>query len=351
MDVRLSTEQVALRDAAGQVAQRMGLHAVSDLADAERSAKLDAAVTASGWRDLRAPREDGAPWASGVEVAIVAEALGRRLADAPFLGPTMAADLRRLAGLPVATHAETVVLGSDLSVPAALEGDSVEPGAVVLEAGGAASALVLGRGAAGAVPYAVDLARKDPGAAAGGGVDLTRLATTLSAGVHARRIEGGRPLGPEDLARWHALGLAATSADLVGVMDGALALAADYARTRRQYDATIGSFQAVQHMLADAFVALEGSRSVTLHAAWAVDALSGGDALVAAAAAKAYCSRAARTVCETSIQVHGGIGNTWDCLAHVFLRRALLSADAFGGVGVNLERVLSAHLEEHGGFR
>ena len=59
--------------------------------------------------------------------------------------------------------------------------------------------------------------------------------------------------------------------------------------------------------------------------------------------AKAYCARAARTVCETAIQVHGGIGNTWECLAHVHLRRALLSSDVLGGVGANLDRVLAHH--------
>ena len=84
----------------------------------------------------------------------------------------------------------------------------------------------------------------------------------------------------------------------------------------------------------------EGARSVTLHAAWAVDALAPADALAAAAVAKAYCARAARTVCETAIQVHGGIGNTWECLAHVYLRRALLSSDLLGDVGVSLARVL-----------
>ena len=59
--------------------------------------------------------------------------------------------------------------------------------------------------------------------------------------------------------------------------------------------------------------------------------------------AKAYCARAARTVCETAIQVHGGIGNTWECLAHVHLRRALLSGDVLGGVGPSLDRVLAHH--------
>ena len=66
-----------------------------------------------------------------------------------------------------------------------------------------------------------------------------------------------------------------------------------------------------------------------LHAAWAVDALPAGPALGAAATAKAYCARAARAVGEIAIQVHGGIGNTWDCLAHVYLRRVLAATDLF----------------------
>jgi alkylation response protein AidB-like acyl-CoA dehydrogenase len=144
----------------------------------------------------------------------------------------------------------------------------------------------------------------------------------------------------EAWARWTALGLALACADLVGVMRGAITVATDYAKARKQYGAPIGSYQAVQHLLADAFVAMEGSRSAALHAAWAVDALPADEALTAAAMAKAYCARAGRAVCETAIQVHGGIGNTWECLAHVYLRRALLSIELLGGVGRSLERVL-----------
>ena len=63
------------------------------------------------------------------------------------------------------------------------------------------------------------------------------------------------------------------------------------------------------------------------------------DALSAARVAKAYCARAARTVCETAVQVHGGIGNTWDCMAHVYLRRALLSSQWFGDDGEQLQQL------------
>ena len=139
------------------------------------------------------------------------------------------------------------------------------------------------------------------------------------------------------------MGLALTCADLVGTMRGAIEMTCGYAKERQQYGTAIGTFQAVQHLLADAHVAMEGSRSITLHAAWAVDALAPADALAAAAAAKAYCARAARAVCETAIQVHGGIGNTWEHMAHVFLRRALLSTDMLGGVGPSLDRVLVHH--------
>src|SRR5207245_11386894 len=100
---------------------------------------------------------------------------------------------------------------------------------------------------------------------------------------------------------------------------------------------------AVQPRLAHGWVSLEGSPRISLHAARAVDGLPGREGVAAAAAAKAYCARAARAVCETAIQIHGGIGNTWECLAHVYLRRALLSIDLLGGTGPSLARVLTHH--------
>ena len=323
MDVRLSPEQQALRDSVAQVVDRLGPHAVGALDDADRAAKLDAAVAASGWRELRAAEDGDAPLASGVEAAIVAEVLGRGSADTPFLGPTLAAELRRLAGAPSAIAPETVVLTADLSAPG---------GAVAIDAQGAGAGLVVDEAG---VLATVAL---EPAVV---GVDLTRPEARPVGSTSP--VPGARPLGDADLARWTALGLALTCADLVGTMDGAVQLSCAYAASRRQDGAPIGSFQAVQHLLADAFVAAEGSRSVARHAAWAVDALAADDALAAAAVAKAYCARAARNVCETAIQVHGGIGNTWECLAHVHLRRALLSTDVLGGAGASLARVLAHH--------
>ncbi len=339
MDVRLTPEQAALRHSAAQIVDRLGPGTVRQLDDAERADRLDAAVAASGWREFRVPVDGRSPLASGVEVAVVAEELGRGLADAPFLGPTLAAELRRLAGAPAAVTDEAVAFIRSLSGAAVAADGSVPAGAVAVDARGAASALVLLPEDGGHVLAAVPVPPAD------GGTDLTRPGSALDPGSTVTRVEGPglRPLTGDDLSTWTALGLALTCADLVGTMSGAVDLAVGYASERRQFGRPVGSFQAVQHLLADAFVLTEGSRSAARYAAWAVDALAPDAALAAAAGSKAYCARAARTVCETAIQVHGGIGNTWECLAHVHLRRALLSADLLGGVRPNLDRVLVHH--------
>jgi alkylation response protein AidB-like acyl-CoA dehydrogenase len=343
MDVRFSPEQQALRDAAVQVVDRLGPRAVRDLDDAERRTKLDAAVEASGWRELRTPGEYRAPLASGVEAAIIAEEMGRGLADASFLGPTLAVDLRRLVGAPPSPTPETVALSPDLAglAPAApAAGGTLLSGAVAIDTRNATHALVLVPAVDGHTVAQVVLSGPADG------LDLTRPSVPVRPAEALVPITGAdRDLTPADVDAWRALGLALTCADLVGTMKGAIHLACDYAGSRRQYGVAIGSFQAVQHLLADAFVLMEGSQSAALHAAWAVDALPPVEALAAVSVAKAYCSRSARTVCETAIQVHGGIGNTWDCLAHIYLRRALLSIDVLGGVGASLMRVL-----EHNGI-
>lgn len=344
MDVRLSAEQRALRESAALLVERLRPQSVLELDDGERAMKLDAAVAGSGWRELRGDGGEGEPWASAVEVAIVAEELGRGAADTALLGPILAAELRRLTGAAATGEGETVALTADLCGPVVAAVGEGRVGAVAIDAAGARSALVLLPVAAGYEIGEVALTSD-----ADAGVDLTRTFLACELPGRVSSVEGQhRKLTADDLARWTALGLAATCADLVGVMQGSIRLACDHAVSRRQFGSSIGSFQAVQHLLAEALVAMEGSRSVALHAAWAVDASPPREALAAAALAKAYCARAARTVCETSIQVHGGIGNTWECFAHVYLRRALASGDMFGGIGKNLDRVLD-HYQLSGG--
>jgi alkylation response protein AidB-like acyl-CoA dehydrogenase len=337
MDVRLSAEQVELGDTVAKAVARLGPHAVADLEGDERRRALDAAVSAAGWRELRTASDSGQPWSSAVEVALVAAELGRGVADTPFLGPTLAADLRRFVGAPLTDVAETVVLTADLSEPAEAGNGVLPTDAVAIDALGASRALVLTDTSFGLSLGSVQLDGQVSG------TDLTRPSASLPPGTGVSLITLDEPILEGDIVRWHSLGLALSCADLVGVMRGAVALATDYAKDRRQYGAPIGSFQAVQHLLADAYVLMEGSASIALHAAWAVDALEPSESFAAASAAKAYCARSARTVCETAIQVHGGIGNTWECLAHIYLRRALVSGEVLGGVGASLARVLQAN--------
>lgn len=287
MDVRLTTEQQQLRDAAAKLADDLGPATVQDLDDQNRITRLDKQIESTGWRSLRS---DGA---SGVEVAIVAEELGRRLVDTPFLGPVLADDLAR--------H-----IGEDAS------GTTVAVDDRVIDARGARRALALSGGAVSAVDVQ----------ALTGSVDLTR--------AEAKIVGSPVALGevsPEVAEQWRALALVTTTADLVGIARGAHAVACDYAKIREQYGKQIGSYQAIAHLLAESLALIEGSVSVLRHAAWAVDELAPAEAIRAAQIAKVYCARATRTVCETAIQVHGGIGNTWECVTHVYLRRALTSTE------------------------
>lgn len=287
MDVRLTAEQQQLRDAAAKLADDLGPGSVQDLGDAERIARLDKQIQQAGWRSLRSDE------ASAVEVVIVAEEFGRGLVDAPFLGPVLADDLARR-------------VGEDGS------GSTVAFGGHAIDARGYRRALTLD----GTTVSAVDVG---PAREA---VDLTRAAADL--GENASTVGD---LDDDAARRWLALALATTSADLVGAARGAHGLAVEYAKIREQYGKSIGSYQAVAHLLAESLALIEGSVSILRHAAWAVDELDPAEAIRAGRFAKVYCARAARTVCETAIQVHGGIGNTWECLAHVFLRRALTSTE------------------------
>ena len=287
MDVRLTAEQQQLRDAAAKLSDDLGPGSVQDLADDGRIGKLDKQIQQTGWRSLRS---DGA---SGVEVAVVAEEFGRGLVDAPFLGPVLADDLARQ-------------VGDDGS------GSTIAVNGHVIDARGYRRALTLD----GTTVSAVDVG------AARDAVDLTRAA----ADVNGTATAVG-DLDSDAVQRWLALALATTSADLVGAARGAHTLACDYAKIREQYGKSIGSYQAIAHLLAESLALIEGSVSILRHAAWAVDELDPSEAVRAGRFAKVYCARAARTVCETAIQVHGGIGNTWECLAHVYLRRALTSTE------------------------
>ena len=341
MDIRDTPEQAELRRTARRLARELGPRTVADLDDRKRSERLAEAVRDAGWLELRHDRGDGGPLASGVEAAIIADALGEAVADVPFAGPILAADLARRAGVRPIDGA-VVAFSRDLIDAAVVSGPATDMPILAVDytAKGRIAAYV-------PVPegdgYHLALVEAD---GASDGADLTRPIRSLPAGVPLLPVpDQSRRLTRDDLDAWAALGLALTSADMVGVTRGVLDITVAYAKERRQYGVAIGTFQAVQHLLAEARCLMEGAFSAALYPAWAEDQLAPDAARAAGRVAQAYGARAARTVCETAVQVHGGMGNTWDCIVHVHLRRALLSSQWFGDDGEQLRQLERTRLK------
>jgi alkylation response protein AidB-like acyl-CoA dehydrogenase len=138
--------------------------------------------------------------------------------------------------------------------------------------------------------------------------------------------------------------LAALSLEAVGIAAKALELAVAYAKERQQFGKPIGTYQAVSHQLSDTYVETELARSLAYWAAWCV---AEGDEQVdvACAAAKAFCGDAAVAACERSIQVHGGIGFTWEHVLHEYYKRALWIQAQHGYASKHRARIASHLLD------
>ena len=141
---------------------------------------------------------------------------------------------------------------------------------------------------------------------------------------------------------WHAIAVMA-AAESVGVAARVTETTVDYAKERKQFGRAIGSYQAVSHACAQMFLETEGARNVTYWAAWALDH-DPETAYMAANCAKAYASDAAVNVARSALQVHGGIGFTWEHDLHLFLKRAEANAHAYGDAGWHREQVAAALL-------
>jgi alkylation response protein AidB-like acyl-CoA dehydrogenase len=145
------------------------------------------------------------------------------------------------------------------------------------------------------------------------------------------------------VARAFDRGAMATAAQLLGVADRLIEIAAGYAREREQFGKPIGSFQAVKHHLANAMLALEFARPVAYRAAYSI-AHEHGDTSTHVSMAKAYASDAARLAARTALQVHGAIGYTWEHDLHLWMKRAWALAAAWGDASWHRERVAQAVL-------
>jgi alkylation response protein AidB-like acyl-CoA dehydrogenase len=150
-----------------------------------------------------------------------------------------------------------------------------------------------------------------------------------------------------DLWPIHARICVTVAAELVGIAQRTMDMAVSYAKERQQFGRPIGAYQAVSHRCAEMLLETENARSATYAAAWAADAEPEG-LLLAASIAKAAASDAGWRVAGASLQVHGGIGFTWEHDLHLWLKRARVDAAAFGDAHWHRERVASLLIDAAG---
>jgi alkylation response protein AidB-like acyl-CoA dehydrogenase len=373
VDFDLSRDQEALRDAAGALLDRYADHdalrarvgggvVVGTLpgagADAAESSAANApcgyddavwsAMADQGWLALELPEADGGLGLGMVEVAVLCEQIGRRLVAAPFL-PTILA-------LGALCHPEARIQEGTEKWRAALsDGEAVgcvafvpADGRLTSESGGEgvllsgevgptvfAPSADIAAVVTGHAVYAVDLQDADRSAPLSA-MDRTRELGTLSFAKAPALHIGGEAAASLLLDR----AATATSAEMLGAADQVLSMTVAYAKDRVQFGKPIGSFQAIKHMLADALVDVEGMRSTAYYAAWCT-AADDRERSLAASMAKSWCSDASRRVMAAGLQVHGGIGFTWEHDMHLFVKRAQLDQVSFGDAAFHRDRIAS----------
>lgn len=280
-----------------------------------------------GWAGIAVPEEHGGQGLGVVELVILSEQMGYVAAPAPFLS-NAAAGLVIAAGGSESLQAELLpgVASGEArgTVGAAEQADG--PIDLVPDAEGAAFVVRFDHDGAAAIPTS-DLAIEPIEL-----IDATRSYAKVG-GQGGEQLSGGVGYGREAVA-------VATAAELVGIAQRALDMSVAYAKEREQFGRPIGAYQAVAHTCAEMLWEVEESRSLTYYAAWAADAEPESLPL-AASMAKARASDAAWSVCKAAIQVHGGIGFTWEHDLHFLLKRARASGRLFGSADRHREQVAS----------
>jgi alkylation response protein AidB-like acyl-CoA dehydrogenase len=322
------------------VADAVAIRNPADLETHDREKAWQLLVNA-GALSLRS-HEDGAPLASATEVRLFVEALSAALVTAPLLGNTLAVDLLARTGsneelVQAIAGGETrvgVLLGRDLVTAAGTDDDQ----AVAWDVEGADTVVgfsTTADGAATVVKFAVEADSITP---------TTTDATRRTGRVVTGSAEAVGSIGADDVQRWHALAFTLSAADALGAARQTLDNAIAYSKERYAYGVPIGSFQALQHLMVEAYVALQPAAALIHRAAWSVDVLDPAEALLAAHAAKAQTSRIALDVAEAAMQVFGGIGVTLEHIAHLFSRRIIVDRWLFGDESLHFSAIADARL-------
>ena len=270
-----------------------------------------------GWPGIAVSEEHGGSGLGLVELTVLVEELGAACATVPFLGTALAAAVLQSAGsdeqrsewLPrlASGDARGAVGSAGALIPDAVGADVV----VVLDGEGAR---VVDSAAVEAVD-AIDPTRR-----------YGRVGTAEGAAL------------PGDVATAHDQAATIVSAELVGLCQRALDMTLAYVKDRKQFGVPVGTFQAVQHKAAEMLLHTEGGRAATSFAAWTADAEPERLPL-AAGIAKAWTSDAGRATTAAAIQLHGGIGFTWEADVHWLYKRAQLDAALLGGGGTHRANV------------
>ncbi len=304
MNFDLGPDELALRDGIRDVcAKRFPMERIRDGFDRSMWRELGEA----GVFSLRLPEDQGGVGLGMTEAAIVFQELGRFLVPGPLVGTHLAAS--HVDGAAVGDTVVTITDGSHL----------VPFGAVADLAFAIGDAVSLIDDLTGD-----DLEPLDP---------LTPVRAIRADAPAARTLEA-------DAARLRREGVLLTAAVSCGIASRTVELAVDYAGERVQFDRPIGSFQAVKHLCADMLVRAEVARAAVDAAAVTID--EGDDRPQVAASAKLLASEAAIANAKSCIQVHGGMGFTWEVDAHLYLKRAAVLATQFGGIDEQAE-LLAAH--------
>lgn len=295
-----------------------------------------------GWTGASIPEAQGGAGLGFVEEAIVFEELGRALYAGPYFS-TVALALPALGCAPellarVASGSLTATLASHetgrpsatanasrVAVDARRAGDRwLLRGEtdLVPDAGWVDAFVVHARGPDGIGLYLAERHDARPEIRVLDTVDATRRLGRVSFRDDEARLLAAPPAAAKIIASTRRRALAALALEAVGIASQALALGVEHAKSREQFGRPIGAYQAVSHKLADTYVETELARSLAYWAAWCI-AEEDGEAELAAVAAKAYAAEAAVAACERAIQVHGGMGFTWDHPLHRYYKRAL----------------------------
>jgi alkylation response protein AidB-like acyl-CoA dehydrogenase len=360
-ELRAAVRRFATEQSDEQVVRRL---MESDLGfDPKVWARLGAELGVLG---LSVPEADGGVGGTLVDQAVAVEELGAALSCGPLFGTVLLA----IPALVAAPAGEV----RDALLPPLVEGTRTAAVAVGDRAGAFDPAVVTvtataGGALTGTVPRVVDGAAADDllvAATGPGGVGLYAVEGTAAERIPLTTLDLTRRqadvrltdaparlvAGPAEAVRviTHALrvGSALLAAEQVGGAQHLLDLSVEYAKGRLQFGRPIGSFQAVKHRLADMMVDTEHARSTAYHAAWALGDGSDDPAL-AASIAQATCSAAYADVAADTIQVHGGIGFTWEHQAQLYFKRAVTDAALLGSAEDHRARIARLVLDTASG--